>query len=254
MPRKPHPDGIEEEVFLPSDDPYRAAAMFLAVMAYPGKDEGLLGAPGAKFCNAMLMDLCRQDRRANPQRYFGVKLPTQRDIQGDFMRGVRRIQRRLAARELAAHMTWEALGAFTDAPLFNPTPARIRANQKPIATFVSPNLEGWAAAFSERYRPPVVGERGELLKKLRANNLESLPVLHMAQALYNSAPKGILADRSMDLAAVVRELIACAPEWIWQAVRACQDPQALIMVRNLTWLKTRKAVAFVRVGVLGDGN
>jgi hypothetical protein len=93
--------------------------------------------------------------------------------------------------------------------------------------FVLPRLAYWAGAVSLKdapiQKPNTPAGREELVKVVRRAYLESLPVLHLAQAYY-VATAPLLRDRAgAGLAGLILEMQATAPNWIWAAAAKCVE-------------------------------
>ena len=91
---------FEPKIIFP-DDPFEAAVMFLAVMAYPERGAGAVGKPGSAFASALVKYCLWYCSKARGLRYMRQArneptfvAPKKREFQGALERGMRRIARR----------------------------------------------------------------------------------------------------------------------------------------------------------------
>jgi hypothetical protein len=97
---------FEPEVELP-DQPYEAAIVFLAVMAYPERGAGQLGAPGSDFAGALVSYMRWQARHHKGLAQFRREMndpdyapPQWAEFRGKMNRGLKRLRRRAACYSL----------------------------------------------------------------------------------------------------------------------------------------------------------
>lgn len=86
------------------ENPFNAARIYLALMAYPERGAGQPGGQGARFAEAMWEYLVWDGRRhkglKQTRERLGARadrIPRKRDFEGALNRGLRRIERRVAA-------------------------------------------------------------------------------------------------------------------------------------------------------------
>lgn len=205
-------DGIgsfEPEVSFP-DNPFNAARLFLAVMAYPELGAGQPDQRGCEFTGALWSYVVWDARKARGLRYVREKFrdpqlrpPAKRDFDGALERGRRRLHRRGVAYDLMGTQLINGLfavrreaaallaagrreEAFVTHPgaKYEPIRPSLWERHTPSArAVVNSNLDRWAQGFqlNETGRP---ADRPQKSKDLvRRAYLQSCPVLHMAHAL-----------------------------------------------------------------------
>src|SRR5690606_13027913 len=97
---------FEPEIVFP-DQPFEAAFVYFGAMAYPEQGAGTEGRPGSEFANALAKFSIWSCCKARGLRYLreqygdpSAVAPQKREFQGAFERGMRRVERRIAAYDL----------------------------------------------------------------------------------------------------------------------------------------------------------
>jgi len=206
---------FEREISLPAD-PFEAGVVFMAAMAYPEKDAGTLGRPGAEFADALVKFALWACSKARGLRYIREErrdpaylAPKKREFRGTFDRGQRRIYRRIAAYDvygtqlLNGFFAIRALGAkaiqegrmeqtFHMNPTGGPSPAReeLWLQAMPSARKI---IAGSERRWSGKFGINATGVPSDAAQKskdtYRRAFLPSVPVLHMVHALNECAQK-----------------------------------------------------------------
>lgn len=236
---------FEPEVEFP-EDPFLAARLYLALMAYPERGAGLPSGQGASFAAALGSYVMWHRRRnhglqsvrkmiGNPE----YRPPRRRDFEGALERGRRRLVRRFAAFEIVGN---QLINAIFNAGI---VARRVAAERTPADAFyvsseniygairqeiwdkATPSARGivrrdpekWAARFSLNE----TGASADTVQKERdlvsRGFLQSRPVLHMAHGLNQ-----FLADSDDPFPGFgevdwLLLLIWHAESWVWRALQ-----------------------------------
>lgn len=228
---------------------YDAAYIYLAVMAYPEPGAGEVGAPGQVFADALAKYQlwCMQKvkglafvraARGDP-KYVG---PKKRDFGGALERGLRRIDRRMAAydfygsqlitaffrvRQLGAQAIREGRTeeAFHVNEKGGAAPARAELWEKGTPSphkMIRASGDHWPDRFALNETGPAADAKQKVKDVNRRGLSPSIPVLHMAHGLAEAArevgPKiEGWNDRDSFLA-----LLMNAELWIWDAIERAE--------------------------------
>lgn len=241
---------FETEIVFPSD-PFEAAIIYFAVMAYPEEGAGQLGQHGSHFADSLVKLTLWSARRGRGLAWLraqkGVSdcvAPKKREFRGTFERGMRRINRRIAAYELlgtqlvrtffaASRLGAQAMRdgvperAYHMNPNGGPSPMREELWSKAAPT-PRQLIVGSEPHWSERFGIHETGPAADITQKsrdvYRRGFIPSLPVLHLVHGLNLSMEKhGSAIDGWKDrepLTAMllnfplwIDEAIGCAEEW-----------------------------------------
>lgn len=235
---------FEQKVEMPAN-PFEAARLYLAVLAYPERGAGQPGGLGVPFAQALWQYVVWNRRRAkglrDVRRLFGDPTfmpPRRRDFEGALNRGRNRVQRRAAAFDIVGN---RMINGFLNAGLeagrlaaagrageaferasgstYAPIKQDVWDRNTPTARrIVHRDLDRWSERFglNDTGRPADAAQKGKDL--IRRGYLQSRPVLHMAHGLNQ-----ILADRSSSLLGLEQAdwllvLLWNAEAWVWQAI------------------------------------
>lgn len=204
---------FEPEIVFP-DQPFEAAFIYFGAMAYPAQGDGREGRPGSEFANALAKFSIWSCSKARGLRYLreqygdrAAVAPRKREFQGAFERGMRRVERRIAAYDLIG--TQILRGFFgvmrlgTDAvqagkpeeayhmhPNGGPSPARAELWKKgtpSIRQIIAGAPTHWARKLSLNQ----TGAPANMTQKVKDDYarafLPSVPVLHLAHAFCEAA-------------------------------------------------------------------
>lgn len=231
------------------DHPYDAACIYLGVMAYPEPEAGAIGAPGQLFAEALSKyQLWRMQKvkglafmraaRGDPY-YVG---PKKRDFEGAVERGLRRIDRRMAAYDfygsqlITAFFSVRLLGAqairegrteeaFHVDANGGPAPARAELWEKGTPSahkMIRASGNHWPDRFALNETGPAADAKQRVKDVNRRGLTPSIPVLHMAHGLAEAARTvgpniGGWEERDPFLA-----LLMNAELWIWDAIERAE--------------------------------
>ena len=203
--------GFDFEPELPfPDNPFNAARLFMAVMAYPERGAGQPpDGLGVRFTEALWNYHVWSGRRAKGLRYIREKFsdpnfqpPVHRDFVGTLERGTRRMRRRTVAYSLfgtqlmrnfldvleeSARLTREGLQeeAHIIIPGALAQPARPelwgRTRRSPLQ-IVEADVERWAKRFGLNATGRAADQRQKAKDLVRRAYLQSRPVMHMTHA------------------------------------------------------------------------
>lgn len=204
---------FESEIVFP-DHPYEAAFVYFAAMAYPDRGAGMEGQAGSEFATALAKFSIWSCSKARGLRYLreqygdpSAVAPKKREFRGVFERGMRRIERRIAAYDLIGTQMLQGffevmrLGAEAvragkpeDAyhihPGGGPSPARAELWQKgtpSIRRIIARAPTHWARKLSLNQ----TGAPADVSQKVKDDYerafLPSIPVLHMVHGLTEAA-------------------------------------------------------------------
>eukprot|EP01039_Chlorochromonas_danica_P012928 gene12927-14900_t len=137
---KSTPEHASQQVELPTD-PHLAAAIFLAVLAYPLPGEGDVGSAGERYAWALNVARIRDFKKLYPEKVAStLNLPTKRQIEGQLSRGASRILRRMTARDLWAERAISGVAPLIGTPT---TAADARANRVAVRKVILKNPTYW---------------------------------------------------------------------------------------------------------------
>lgn len=235
---------FETEIAFP-DDPFEAAIVYLAAMAYPEQGAGEIGRPGSDFANA-LVKFClwaARDARGltwmrRERRDPGYTAPHQRDFRGPFQRGMRRIHRRIAAYDLigtrllhgffgvcqlGARATREgrAEEAYHLHPSGGPSPARAElwAKATPSPRQLIARAEPhWSDRFGINLTGPAADRTSKSRDVYRRAFLPSVPVLHFVHGFTMCAEKHGPSIGNWERRDPLTAMLLNFPLWIWEAL------------------------------------
>lgn len=223
------PADFEPVVEFP-DDPFDAARMYLAVLAFPERGAGMEGGNGAKFSEALFELAARrfkEQRGAKAlQAALGEQHPALRDmrpLRRKFDQGCRRIWQRLWTLQLYRQRT--TTGLMEVAPNTSPfTLHDLQSATPPAGAILRRDLPAWSARLALN----MTGLRGDTpsarihdLKRRAAN--PSRPVLHVAHGLEWSlaSARNIIPIRH-DAHPLLAALFNPEP-WIWIAIELAEE-------------------------------
>jgi hypothetical protein len=240
---------FEPEIVSP-DDPYEAAIIFFAVIAYPEEGAGAAGQPGSVFANALVsycLWACSKARglaflreQRNDPAY---RAPRKRDFQGSFDRGMRRIRRRIAAYDLFGTQLFHgffavrALGAkairegraaeafhLDSTGSFGPAMGELWAQGTPSARRLIGRAE---RHWSDRFSVNVTGAPADPAQKTkdihRRAFVPSIPVLHMVHAMNECARTAGPTINGWGKRDPVTALLLNFDKWIWDALEIAEQ-------------------------------
>lgn len=239
---------FEPEIVFPAN-PFDAARTYLGVMAYPERGAGQPGGLGVAFGEALWSYAVWYDRKARGLRHVREKIgdpgfttPKKREFEGALNRGMRRVDRRIAALELVGT---QFLNGFFAA---RGDAARLVAEGRPEAAFVATGKgfgpirpEIWSRAtpsprkvvrsqlglWADRFSLNETGAPADPTQKekdiIRRGFLQSRPVLHMAHGLNE-----IYSERGPKLAGWDKHdpllvLLWTADLWVWDAIDTAEQ-------------------------------
>lgn len=191
------------------DHPFEAAIVFLAVMAYPERGAGQIGAPGSEFAGSLVSYMHWQARRHKGLAQFRREMndpkyapPQWAGFKGKMNRGLRRLRRRsacyslhgtrmvngfFAVRAVCSEAVAEGKGAevYDMAPngKFGVAKQEVwkRAIRSARAT-VSRDVDRWTKSFGLNVPIKAADDNQKAKDLVRRAVRQSLPVLHMAHA------------------------------------------------------------------------
>ncbi len=238
------PIDFEPVVDIPTN-PFDAARVYLAVLAYPERGAGQLGGLGISFGAALWQYVVWNARKAKGLRWVREKFrdpqlqpPRKRDFEGALNRGLRRIERRVAAFDIVGN---QMLNGFLNAGL---KASRLTAAGKrdeayviqPGAKFAPIRLELWEEAtpsarqivrrnldrWSDRFALNDTGRPADPEQKekdiIRRGFLQSRPVLHMAHGLNRILDEIGPTLQGWDDWDWLLVLLWNPDAWVWQAI------------------------------------
>lgn len=205
----------EPEILFP-DHPYEAAFVYFAVMAYPDQGAGMPGQPGSEFATALAKFSVWSCSKARGLRYLreqygdpSIVAPKKREFRGVFDRGMRRVERRVAAYDLIGtqmlHGFFEVMRLGAEAiragkpeeayhmhPNGGPSPARAELWQKGTPS-IRRVIAGARSHWSRKLSLNQTGNPADAAQKVKDDYerafLPSVPVLHMVHGLTQCAEK-----------------------------------------------------------------
>lgn len=235
---------FEPEIGFP-DDPYHAAFRYLAVMAYPDRNAGRAGRPGIKFADALAKFSLWACSKARGLPYIREQLgdphfvaPKKREFVGPFERGMRRIDRRIAAydligtqmlqgffavRALGAKAVHEgrAADAFHLHPAGGPSPARAELWDQGTPT-IRKILAGAPDHWAEKLKLNHTGSPADRAQKLKDDYARafkpSVPVLHMVHGFTECAERIGPSIDGWGERDPLTAMLLNANLWIWDAI------------------------------------
>lgn len=245
----PQSNEFETEVVFP-DNPYDAARMYFAVMAYPELGAGQPGGSGSEFTDILGKFQLWATKRAKGQAFLrsalgdqGFKAPQLREFRGGLERGRRRIFRRFAAYDVigtqmingffrlaaltqtlvaegrgeeAFHLTADGKVGVPQAHLWK------QAIPSPQET-ISSSLERWSDKFALNLTGKSA-DRQQKVKDLKRRAFDSsLPVLHMTHGVNHLAYKVSGHINGWNERDPILGLLLNAELWIWDAIDAAES-------------------------------
>lgn len=232
------PEHPSQWVELPAD-PYLAAAMFLAVLAYPEPGAGVAGEVGERYAWALNIARIRELKSLYPEKVNPtLELPTKKEISGRLSRGARRIMRRLAARDLWAELAVSGAILVIGQPMAD-APARIRRDRDSFRKAVLRDPEGWALRLSLKSVDSQIqsGAGKETIeaeiRNMRKQYKDSMPVIYLVNSLYSVIGAHVPAYKKPKekentlhkMIDILTYLMLYAPNWIDKAVDECIERQ-----------------------------
>ena len=232
------PEHASQWVELPAD-PYLAAAMFLAVLAYPEPGNGAAGAAGERYALALNCARILELKSLYPEKVNpNLELPTKKEISGLLSRGARRIMRRLAARDLWAELAVSGALPVIGQPMAD-APARVRRNRDSFRQAVLRDPERWAFRLSLKSVASQINSGNKKrdiesdIRNMRKQYKDSMAVIHFVSALYSiigaygftysdAKEKDVALHRMVE---ILTYLMLYAPKWIDKAVDECIERQ-----------------------------
>lgn len=236
---------FEPEIVLPAD-PYEAAIVYLAALAYPEAGAGHEGQRGSRFADALASAAIWSCAKVRGLRYIreqrndpGYVAPKKRAFQGAFDRGMRRIYRRSAAYDLVGtqlvrgFFAASAIGqkaireGRTDQvyhvhPEGGPSPMREEVWDKAMPSIrkvIASSGDHW----SQRLSLNTTGKPADRDQKVKDDYdrafLSSVPVLHMMHGLNQAMHEHGKAIPRWGEREPVMAMMMNAQLWIWDAVK-----------------------------------
>lgn len=242
-------NGFEPEIEFPTD-PYEAAFIYLALIAYPEKGAGEIGQAGSHFATALAQFSLWACSKARGLRYIreekndpGYVAPKKREFQGVFDRGMRRINRRIAAYELLGTQFLQglfavgALGskaiaegrageAYHMHPEGGPSPARKELWEQAMPS-VRKVIGSAPLHWSDRLSLNLTGKPADNRQKIKDDYerayLPSVPVLHMvhgfAECMHDIGP----TINGWEEREPITAMLLNAELWIWKALELAES-------------------------------
>ncbi|MGQ0533073.1 MAG: hypothetical protein ACT4OF_10350 [Caulobacteraceae bacterium] len=239
---------FEPQVEFP-DDPHEAASIYLGVMAYPREGAGQIGAPGQHFAMALqdyrlwriqkIKGLAFVREASGDPHYMG---PKKRSFEGVVERGLRQIDRRMAAydfyasqlvtaffrlRQLGALAIREgrANEAFHINAVGEPAPARAELWQKSTPSahkMIRDSSDHWLDRLAINETGRAADAKQKVKDAYRRELVPSVAVLHLAHGFAEAAHDmearfGGLGNRDLWLT-----LYELAEYWIWDAIERAE--------------------------------
>ncbi|MES1973328.1 MAG: hypothetical protein V4472_12795 [Pseudomonadota bacterium] len=267
---------FEPEIVFP-DDPFEAAIIYLAVMAYPEQGAGQIGRPGSEFADALVKFTLWAARQGRGLRWMrderrdpGFTAPRQRDFRGPFQRGMRRIDRRIAAydvlgtrllqgffgvweRGTAAIREGRAEQAYHLHPEGGPSPARAELWDAAMPTSrrtIARAEPHWSARFGLNQTGPAADRASKSRDVYRRGFLPSVPVLHLVHGFTTCADKHGPSIRNWEHRDPITAMLLNFPLWIWEALDIAEQWQAVSGIAGMLDVEPDDMIRIVR----SDGN
>lgn len=239
---------FEPEILFP-ENPYEAAILFIAVMAYPELGAGRIGEPGYKFAKALkdygLWSLSKSRGRRRLKEMIhdpNFKVPRKRDFEGTLERGLRRVRRRAAAyglfgtQLLNGFFNVRALGAkaiqdgkdddafhLNAEGNFGPAKAELwEKGTREIGAILSRSESSWSERFGLNKTNDSADRRQKVKDLKRRAYKPSIPVMHMAHAFNHVIDEVALKIEGFDKREPFNAMLFNSEKWIWDAIDSAE--------------------------------
>jgi hypothetical protein len=254
------------------DHPFDAARVYLGVLAYPERGAGQLDGLGVPFGEALWQYVVWNGRQAKGLRWirdkFGdpnLKPPRKRDFEGALNRGMRRIERRIAAfdvignqmvngflnagvraHRLAAEGRRDEAFLIRPGAKFAPIRPELWEEATPSARrIVRRNLGRWSERFALNDTGPPADPSQKAKDIIRRGFLQSRPVLHMAHGLNRICAEVGPTLEGWDDWDWLLVLLWNPDAWVWEAIRHATIWRLLSGLRQMPQLAPEQMIELV---------
>lgn len=265
---------FEPEIIFPKD-PYEAAIMYIAVMAYPEQGAGQIGQPGYEFANALVkygvwsVSKSRGKRNIRERKNDpNFQVPRKRDFEGTLEHGLRRVRRRFAAYSLVGNQLLQgffnvrALGAtaisegriseaFHVNPQggYQPVKAELWKRGTPeVGAILSSAEPRWSdrMGLNKTNNP---ADRRQKVKDLKRRAYKpSVPVLHMAHGLSEAVENLSTQIEGFEKREPFNAMLFNSEKWIWEAIDSAQRWREAIGIGHMLNFNSHDLIELSRPG------
>lgn len=242
------------------ENPFDAARLYLALTAYPERGAGHLDGRGARFTaalwNYVVWDGRRHKGLVKAREQLGARgaeIPHRRDFEGALERGLRRIERRVAAFDIFGNQlvngllnginranamvregrAGEAFVRPPGSPGYNPIRREIIAAATPSPRqIIRRNLDRWSDRFSLNGPVQTADPTRKEKDLARRGYRESIPVMHLVHGLDRIAGEIAPTLAGWDHFDRILVLLWHSEQWVWEALRCAIRFRELAMLSD----------------------